>query len=1033
MRLLLDMEQKKYDILKKLIHKKRGNIQIKEVETNKSDAEVQIAQKIANSLLFDTQLDDIQNLDKYDQRILLKNIALFLKFSPENIEHIQKKSNLFPELKKACKLYQEIIEESTFKQQNFLNLYIFDYLLSDLNKDNLELYAIYCSLFLKDFHFYSFLNVIKDFCTRNLFNQYIFANFIYECNKYFNIKQKIQKNIYRISMILQIFPILCFYLFYFNIITSHDYFNIYFKNFCQPVLISLFNLLNPNKILNFSLHVDGSKFVNNMVQDSLIISKIENIDTNFFTLLMNAEPYSILLRIIKNDNPEILQTFLLASNYNPTHEFSKIEIDNLNLYHLPFHQNNYNLLEISAFLGSCSIFKYLMCDFEFFDKKVSYFAIAGGNVEIIRLCESKKCIFDLNVFEIAIQFNHHCMFDWLLNTKLFSLSRIEKYSLAKYCIKYNNPIAFLKLFDLKLIHSSILIDSYDYLSPDWIKFIFFLGSEPIKNKIMKSQDFINISNTNLYENISIEPIILYCFQLQKFNNLKMLLKLSSKPILDKIKPIFDLNHRNIYNENNISNIDELYLVLKKSGVLENIVKTNILESIDNQLIFRYFRDQCIFNGLRNYQITNQQFDDTIYYILRNFPQTFRKILNQDDFFMAMIRQQYFYKPVIEIKEYNYWYGREFDIQCIPNNEITDFLYNNYFSRSIVKLPKICITKKFMAQNNINLNVITKNISQKLLGICGGWSQIAEIPDLIDLETLNLLILDFNEEDHLKMTPLHLACNFGNIGLVRFLLNKTEVHVNKRCLLFDETPLNLAAKNGFVRIIELLIKHDQIDLNSFGSNKESAFYCACQYNYYDLVFLLITNEKARKCIDYNIPDNEGKTGFFKACENGHYGIVKLLLSFDKVDINFPCNNKTPFMAAVEKWHHKVVYILINSERKVKYSIEGFGLNAIECACLRSDIRMVRLLFSFPKVFDTLINIREMPLINFAVLNGRIDIIQFLIDQGFDINFLDKKGYSPLHFACRIQQTDIFDFLIEKGAKINGKTIKICSYHSWSFLS
>ena len=81
----------------------------------------------------------------------------------------------------------------------------------------------------------------------------------------------------------------------------------------------------------------------------------------------------------------------------------------------------------------------------------------------------------------------------------------------------------------------------------------------------------------------------------------------------------------------------------------------MFESIDNQLIFRYFRDQCIFNGLRNYQITNQQFDDTIYYILRNFPQTFRKILNQDDFFMAMIRQQYFYKPVIEIKEYNYWY------------------------------------------------------------------------------------------------------------------------------------------------------------------------------------------------------------------------------------------------------------------------------------------------------------------------------------------------------------------------------------------
>ena len=57
---------------------------------------------------------------------------------------------------------------------------------------------------------------------------------------------------------------------------------------------------------------------------------------------------------------------------------------------------------------------------------------------------------------------------------------------------------------------------------------------------------------------------------------------------------------------------------------------------------------------------------------------------------------------------------------------------------------------------------------------------------------------------------------------------------------------------------------------------------------------------------------------------------------------------------------------------------------------------------------------------ACRSGRVDIAQYLIENGADIEAKDKKGYTPLFIAVENQKPDIVKLLIEKGANVKIKT-------------
>lgn len=53
----------------------------------------------------------------------------------------------------------------------------------------------------------------------------------------------------------------------------------------------------------------------------------------------------------------------------------------------------------------------------------------------------------------------------------------------------------------------------------------------------------------------------------------------------------------------------------------------------------------------------------------------------------------------------------------------------------------------------------------------------------------------------------------------------------------------------------------------------------------------------------------------------------------------------------------------------------------------------------------------------VAEGRLDAVKKSLDEGFEVNMQDKKGWGLLHFAAEYQQPEIAQLLLKHGALVD----------------
>ncbi len=86
-----------------------------------------------------------------------------------------------------------------------------------------------------------------------------------------------------------------------------------------------------------------------------------------------------------------------------------------------------------------------------------------------------------------------------------------------------------------------------------------------------------------------------------------------------------------------------------------------------------------------------------------------------------------------------------------------------------------------------------------------------------------------------------------------------------------------------------------------------------------------------------------------------------------------------------------YIAQNDKKMLQELIDKYGINAYD-------------------------EYKRTILIN-SVAKGNLEIVNFAIENGADIDFQDQSGYSSLHFCALNKHPEITDLLIEKGANVN----------------
>lgn len=145
--------------------------------------------------------------------------------------------------------------------------------------------------------------------------------------------------------------------------------------------------------------------------------------------------------IIRNDHLDELQNLLATTTLNLNDPIKPSLFERFEMVN----QKDVSFIEYAAFFGSINIFKYLLMNKVKISPSLPKFAIAGGNYEIVHLCEEKDLSFS-NCLSIAIQYKQDELVEYLLNN--FQITS-ELYEIA------------FKSFNCSIIHR-IIFDLFEF-------------------------------------------------------------------------------------------------------------------------------------------------------------------------------------------------------------------------------------------------------------------------------------------------------------------------------------------------------------------------------------------------------------------------------------------------------------------------------------------------------------------------------------------------------------------------------------------
>ncbi|OHT02395.1 hypothetical protein TRFO_30524 [Tritrichomonas foetus] len=169
------------------------------------------------------------------------------------------------------------------------------------------------------------------------------------------------------------------------------------------------------------LKEDCSKYAQIYPNDHLVSYFVKNeteLIQNDFEMIKkfrkNGHNHDYLYLLLANDDITSLQYVAAQPDFNYNRKIlpSFFEI-------CPFAQNSPSLIEVAALYGSINCFKYLLLNgsslylLDETNASLPQYAVAGGNLEIIRICHQKKLSFN-GTSQIAALFHRNDILNWLL-------------------------------------------------------------------------------------------------------------------------------------------------------------------------------------------------------------------------------------------------------------------------------------------------------------------------------------------------------------------------------------------------------------------------------------------------------------------------------------------------------------------------------------------------------------------------------------------------------------------------------------------
>ena len=247
-------------------------------------------------------------------------------------------------------------------------------------------------------------------------------------------------------------------------------------------------------------------------------------------------------------------------------------------------------------------------------------------------------------------------------------------------------------------------------------------------------------------------------------------------------------------------------------------------------------------------------------------------------------------------------------------------------------------------------------------------QLLEASKAGDLElvkkivTLHPHIVNCRDLDGRHSTPLHFAAGYNRVGVVEFLLNNgADVHAKDKGGL---VPLHNACSYGHYEVTELLVKHGAT---------------------------------------VNVSDLWKFTPLHEAAAKGKYEIVKLLLKHGADPSKKNRDGHTP-LDLVKEGDQDVVDLLR-------------GDSALLDAAKKGNLSRVQKLLTPENINCRDSAGRNSTPLHLAAGYNNLEVAEYLLEQGADVNAQDKGGLIPLHNASSYGHLDIAALLIKYQTIVN----------------
>ncbi|XP_046547141.1 putative ankyrin repeat protein RF_0381 [Haliotis rubra] len=360
----------------------------------------------------------------------------------------------------------------------------------------------------------------------------------------------------------------------------------------------------------------------------------------------------------------------------------------------------------------------------------------------------------------------------------------------------------------------------------------------------------------------------------------------------------------------------------------------------------------------------------------------------------------------------------------------------------------------------NVEIIQYLLTQDTVGIDkqdeNGWTPVMHAAKGGHEAVFDVLVdkgADLSPVDGDKETILHVACEGGNVEIIKYLLKHDIVNINCQ----DGkgwTPIMHAAMSGHKGVFDVLVEGGA-DLSLVGDYKMNTLYAACKGGNVEITQYLLKHDIVNiDCQDgkgwtpimhaamsghkgvFDVLVDEGadlsllcddkETILHVACEGGNVEIIKYILKHDIVDIGSrDANGWTPLMYGVSNGNEDVFDVLVEAGADLSL-VTNDNETILHVACVWGSFGITKYLLTHEIVDIDSRDNNGLTAVMATAMGGSIDVFKLLVKWGADLSLLTDTNQNILHLACSHGGVEIVKYLLTHNiVDINSRDGKECT--------